>query len=122
MLRRILLGGQAPRPPDFYRGPTKGMKNMSAWSNGRRERLRFRVGGPGPGRKKQEKQQYSRGRGSRRIEFSPIWQRNGEHNKLIDRQNANEEIRVVNEGGLTSSDALEKRKKRWLYHEIDGGR
>ena len=33
-----------------------------------------------------------------------------------------EEMRVVNEGGLTSSDALENRKKRWLYHEIDDGR
>ena len=33
-----------------------------------------------------------------------------------------EEMRIVNEGGPTSSDALEKRKKRWLYYEIDDGR
>ena len=33
-----------------------------------------------------------------------------------------EEMRDVNEGGLRSSDALENRRKRWLYHEIDKGR
>ena len=31
-------------------------------------------------------------------------------------------MRDVNKGGLTSSDALETRRKRWLYHEIDDGR
>ena len=29
-----------------------------------------------------------------------------------------EETRDVNEGGLTSSNALESRRKQWLYHEI----
>ena len=33
-----------------------------------------------------------------------------------------EEMRDVNEGGLRSSDALENRRKRWLYHETDKGR
>ena len=33
-----------------------------------------------------------------------------------------EEMWDVIEGGMTSSDALKSRRKRWLYHEIDDGR
>ena len=68
MLERILLGSQPPPSPQLLRGVNRGDENISAWINGRREKLRFRVGDLDLAERE-----------SGRIELT-LWQSKGERN------------------------------------------